>query len=88
MAKFTQRIPGGCDIRTNKVEFEFDTEQDLAEHEYIKRYTNLKGFKRLSKTREDDQILIMAEYDEKRWWVLGYVNDETNLNLPNWRYPR
>lgn len=65
------------------LKFDFETSEELFNHDYIKWHTKQPLFTRFSLA---DDHTLMAEYkDGFEWWVVGYINYPSSLNLPKWR---
>jgi hypothetical protein len=75
---FTQRVPGFIDIREYKrANFEFTETQELLDHPYIQNWMegeNTKIFKQ--------NTMIIVRTDTGKHFVVGYVKNPENVNLP------
>jgi hypothetical protein len=61
----------------------FETMEDLLHYDFIRRNTVYHSFFRFSITEDN---ALMAEYsDGFRWWVVGRIDDPSNLGLPWWK---
>lgn len=83
--QFRQLRSSFNDPEDKMLAFDFETGEELFNHDYVKWYRTQPLFTRFSiggRTSLGDYIL-MAEYrDGFEWWVVGCIN--SNLNLPKW----
>lgn len=63
---------------------QFETMEDLLHHDYVRRHTVYRHFFRFSIIPRDNTL--MAEFtDGFEWWVVGRIDDPSDLHLPEWR---
>lgn len=90
--KFTQHVPGAVDLGDiPPVSFSFTILEELTTHEFIREFVTAKNFYRLSIAPHEPNFFnksdgcLMAEFSGgKHWWVLGYIEESKQLNLPTW----
>jgi hypothetical protein len=85
---FKQRVPGGADFEP--LEFSFDTQKELLEHDLIARWSKKESFYRYSISMNDNpysyKFFLMVEMEEgKKWWCLGYLDNINDIDLPGWK---
>lgn len=82
MKTFKKHIPNACKDGNELDEInEFNSLEELLEIPYVKKQTDRKTFYRYSLSENH----LMAEYESGyNWWVLGFINDISNLDLPKW----
>lgn len=81
MAKFVQRIPGGVDTSIEPLEIVFETTEELIESEYVQRFVTMKGHEALV---VEDNVLMAISDEGYHWWALGYIDDMSAVNFPQW----
>ena len=79
MGKFTQHIPNFAD-GIEPATAEFTTTEDLVNLEVVQRYVD----DRFSHFAMDDKMLLVIKDDGFYWWVVGYVESDTPIDLPEW----
>lgn len=83
MNRFTQHIPTFVDYREDKTpSFEFETTEQLLAHEWVAVHKTRKGFDRFVKS---DRYLMTESNDGFSWWVIGYLEDPSSVDLPQWQ---
>lgn len=87
MPTFRQHIPGfvdGCEPEIAT----FQSAEELLALSVVERYREdpNRGFHRFSIARQSrGPSLLMVERDDGRWWwVVGYIDDATGIDLPEW----
>lgn len=84
MNRFKQHIPNFVDV--DKPEWiAFETTKDLVGLEVVKRYEKRN---KLSHFVLSDNCLMVISDDGFYWWVVGYIEDPTTVNLPQWKGPK
>lgn len=91
--KFQQHIPNFCS-GIDPVVFEFETIQELLDHNVIIRSRNsAPRFQRFSLSKSEypsDRERLMVEgkkEDGSNWWfVVGYIEPKNELDLPTWTH--
>jgi hypothetical protein len=82
MNKFTQHVPSFVDI-SERFESEFNNTEELLEFNYVQAWSNLSHFHQFSIS--DNKL--MAEFkDGTEWWVIGYIKNPKDIQLPEWVY--
>lgn len=79
---FRQRIPGFIDPRgLVPEEFYFDTTEELVNHPFIQGWLDRHNPSNLVK----DEKYLIVEYNEGfNWWVIGYITNSDDLQVPEW----
>ena len=84
---FTQHIPNCVDI-SDRISFEFDTLDELANSEYVQRFAKKEKFSHLAKSipkwTGDSCRLMTVEDGGDFWWVVGFITNHEDLDLPIW----
>ena len=87
MAKITQYYPTfytGFEPKT----VEFNTQEELLNIDWVKSWSKEKNFYRYSiilNDEPDGRSTLMAEYDNgEKWYVMAFIDDASNLTLPEW----
>jgi len=65
----------------------FETTEELLNIDFVKNFSNRDNFYRFSLSIDNyfNQHSLMAEYDEGReWWVVGFIDNPLEVNLPKW----
>jgi len=79
--KIRQHIPNFVDLDEYPEEIEFSTLNELLEIPFVKSKTKYDDFLKFSISDNH----LMVEFDEgKTWYVVGSIDDVTNIDLPNW----
>lgn len=91
--KFKARVPNFVDRRgLDLPEFEFETQEELENHEWLSRHKNNATFKcfkysdmgSFNKMDHPYNYAVMAIY-KKEYWVIGFLNNIDNINWKEWR---
>ena len=86
MNKFTQHIPNFVDWREPKPSFDFETLEELLNHEIVASYSKWQGFTQYAKSTSNENFLMILFENNKSQWVVGRVEDASVLStLPNWQ---
>ena len=82
MNEFTQHIPAFVDVgREPPPSFEFDTLDELLSNEVVKRYGKGKDFSHFALS---DNYLMEISDSGFHWWVVGYIKNPDDIDLPKW----
>lgn len=82
MNKFTQHIPAFVDIdRDADRSFEFETTDELLNHEIVQRYGKGDNFSHFAIS---ENHLMEIKDDGFHWWVVGYIEKPADVDLPAW----
>lgn len=80
MYKFVPRFPNYVDLELDKTPYQFTTVEELEQHPHVKSWMRLKNFKELQKS--DDCLMCITT--DGRFYVIGYITTDNELNLPVW----
>lgn len=80
MNKFTQHIPSFIETDLPPPSFEFETTEQLLNHELVKRYIDDK----FSHFAMSGNTLMRISDDGYSWWVVGYIKEPDKVDLPQW----
>ena len=79
---FKQRIPGFIDPRgITPFELEFYETEELINTTFIQGWLNLHHSSTLVK---NGKHLMVVRKEGFSWWVIGYISNPENLELPEW----
>ena len=81
---FNQHVPGYCDI-DNPVHFAFETQEQLLEHDFIKKWSTHNNFCNYAISyhpRSSRRSLMIITDEGYQWNVIGYINGPIQLDLP------
>jgi hypothetical protein len=81
MNSFTLRIPNFVDTSRKPEKEYFETTEELLNLPTVKRATEDPGFSHLA---IENNMLMEIGDDGYFWWVLGYIEDPSSVNLPRW----
>lgn len=85
-----QHIPAFFDPRGGEAEtFSAETFAALLSVPWVAQWTALPGFQRLSASRREyaRDTLLMAEFGDGTFWVVGYMYGPVPPDFPIWVYP-
>lgn len=87
MNKLTEYIPG-MSINgpiVERIVATFEESDDLKSISFVRNRIDIKGFHRLSISRDREPFTLMVEYDRgKTWFVLGFLENDIK-DLPEWK---
>ena len=84
MPKIRRHIPNFVDIDEEPETVEFSTTKELLEIPFVKSFSDSDFYKFSIADHPDDPLLI-EEYDEgRKWYVVGHIDDISNLDLSEW----
>jgi hypothetical protein len=84
MNRFKQRIPAFIDSRgITRVNFDFNTVEELTSHPFIQRWLSHYPDSVLSKTT--GTTLLVVSNEGFTWRAIGWIDDPESLDLPVWR---
>lgn len=79
---FKQRIPAFIDPRgITPFELEFSKTEELINTTFIQEWVNLNPPSTLAK---NGKHLMVEQKEGFSWWVIGYISNPENLELPEW----
>lgn len=79
MKTFYSHVPGFID--SDQIKVEFETLAELLNHPFVERFSENEGFQEYVKSDE----CLMAIYDDGfKWWVVGYLKEPSEIDLPEW----
>ena len=81
MNRFKQHIPSFVATDEKAEWVEFSTTSDLLELPIVKRYTDSENFSHFALWHN---YLMEICDDGFYWWVVGYIEDPTSIELPEW----
>lgn len=81
MNKFQQHIPNFVDNRDPVPVYEFETTKELLNLDIVKKYIDGRDYHKF--VMSDNYLMIIWE-DGFRWWVVGYITNPSNVDLPKW----
>ena len=82
MNKFKQHIPNFVDFGKAPEWIEFETTEDLLNLEVVQRYSKRRDFSHFAISGD---LLISILDKGYKWWVVGYIEDPTVVDLPKWQ---
>lgn len=84
MIKFKKHAPGYCAMGDDfYTEIEFKSTNELLNDEFVKKF-KADGDYCIYKN-----YLMVCDYEEPFWWVIGYITDGLNeVDLPKWDIKR
>jgi hypothetical protein len=88
--RFIQHVPSFVDIpRDEYIEFDFDTVEELLNHEYVNRFRvreeEICRFEKSVISYVENTCHLMQIYDGGyAWWVVGTITNQSELDLPIW----
>jgi len=85
MNKFRQHIPTFVDTDKPLPIYKFETTEELLRLEVVQRYSKWEKF---SYFAIGENYLMIIGDDGFYWWVVGYVDDPTTVDLPKWDGPK
>ena len=83
MNKFTQHVPATCDIDEPLI-FNFNTTEELLMSEYVQGFAKIRP----STFVMSGRCLMTVSDNGYHWWVLGYIENPKEINLPQWNGPK
>ncbi len=83
MAKIKQYRPNFFSGFENET-VEFATTEELLNVEFVKKFKR-DGFSGFALSTYGEQTNLIATYKNgKKWWVVGFIDDVSNVNLSKW----
>ena len=79
MNEFRQRIPAAISGIKSEIH-EFKTTEELLNIDIVKKHKKMSNHFTLS-----GKNLMILSNDGKLWWVLGYIKNPEDVNLPQWK---
>ena len=86
MNKIKQHIPDFVSDVIPKIE-EFSTTEELLEIDFVKGWSEDKDFYEYALSENRLMAIIELENGIK-WWVIGYIDNVENIDLPKWKQKR
>jgi len=83
--KFKQHIPNFCTGIDIIPDFEFKTTEDLLSLEVVKQYSSEKHHEHFCMS---GNMLMQIKDNGFLWWVIGYIENPNEINLPKWGGPK
>lgn len=81
MNKIKQYRPAFIDCEDDNKEIIFNTTEELLGIDFVKNFSQNGNFYKYSISENH----LMAEYENGyEWWVIGYINNPKEVNLPKW----
>ena len=81
MNRFKQHIPNFVDVDKPSKWIEFESTEDLLSLEIVQRYGKRQNFSYFALS---DNCLMEICDDGFYWWVVGYIDDPSTVELPQW----
>ena len=82
--KVIQHRPSFVDGFTNELVY-VDSKEELLDIEFVKGFRDMPDFYRFSISDN----LLMAEYENgKKWWVVAYLEDFNDIDIPKFKSNR
>jgi len=88
MNKIKQYRPNLVTTTEDNQMVEFETTQELLNIDFVKKFSNRNNFYRYSLDIDNyfNQYSLMAEYNDGRdWWVVGFIDNPQDIDLPKWK---
>lgn len=82
MNKITKHIPNFVDSRDPPPSGQFETQADLETIPFVKQWKDDKGFVRFSLSDNRLMAEMVGEF-----WVVGYLQNPSTVDLPQWQHP-
>jgi hypothetical protein len=79
MNHFKQHVPSFIDNGYKRVEFEFKTTADLLNSAVVKKYVEPGSY-----FVKSDNCLMVVTDNGFHWWVIGYIKNPQDVELPEW----
>jgi hypothetical protein len=81
MNQFTQHIPNFVDTRSDPPSFEFETTEELLSNPIVQKYRD-DNFESFALSGHHLMVIGDAGFF---WWVVGYIKDPADIDLPIWK---
>jgi hypothetical protein len=84
LAKIREHIPGFADMGQEPLCFDFETTDELLEVPIVKRWNKPMGNHQFSHYTLHKNALMAVHDDGFHWWVVGFIDDLSAVDLPEW----
>ena len=81
MNRFVQHVPSFVYTDEKPLTGEFESTKDLLSLDVVKRYGNSDDFSHFA---IGDNCLMEISDDGFKWWVVGYIKNPDDVDLPQW----
>ena len=81
MNTFRQHTPNFVDLDEPAPTCEFETTEQLLNLEVVQRYGNGDNFSHFA--LNGNQLMVVSD-EGFTWWVVGYIDNPDDVNLPKW----